>query len=120
MSSTPQTGDKDTKYFLSLIVPAYKAESIIEKVLSRYKETLDGIRYPYEIICVVDGNVDNTYKKASMFASRYPHLVKVVGYEKNLGKGYAVRFGMAKSKGNLIAFADTGFEIDPKAIYMLL
>ena len=46
--------------------------------------------------------------------------LKVVGYEKNHGKGYAVRYGMARAKGDLISFIDSGMDINPNGLSMLL
>lgn len=71
----------------------------------------------YEIICVVDGFLDKTYEQAQKV--KYPK-VKVVGYEHNKGKGYAVRFGMVRSQGELVSFLDAGMDISPKGIMMLM
>lgn len=105
---------------VSVVIPAYKAENFIGKTLDGVKTTLDQIRYPYEIICVVDGHVDKTFEKASKFASLYPRKIKVVGYEENMGKGNAVKFGMAKARGDIIGFIDAGVELNPNGISMLL
>ena len=37
-----------------------------------------------------------------------------------MGKGHAVRFGMAKAKGEIVAFMDVGLDINPNALSMLL
>lgn len=108
------------KRLISVIVPAYRAEDYIQKNLERIKSVLDQVRYPYEIICVVDGRLDKTFERATKVSSKYPSKVKVVGYEENLGKGHAVRFGMAKSKGDLIAFIDAGMDLNPNSLSMLL
>ena len=42
--------------------------------------------------------------------------VTVVGYDHNKGKGYAVRYGMARASGNVISFIDAGMDIDPNDI----
>lgn len=104
---------------ISVIVPCYKQEQTIAKDLKRIKEVLDKLRYPTELICVVDGKVDKTFERASGFAEKYEN-VKVIGYETNRGKGYAIRFGMAESKGELIAFIDAGMDINPNGLSMLL
>lgn len=102
---------------LSLIIPAYKQEKTIVKDLKRIKILMESIAYPYEIIVVVDGNLDKTAQEARKVHS--PHI-KVVGYEKNHGKGYAVRFGMANAKGRLIAFLDAGMDLHPKALQYMI
>lgn len=111
--------EKLNKQQISIIIPAYKAEKFIQKDLLRIKGVLDEIRYSYEIICVVDGKVDNTFDSAKKVAKKHSQI-KVVGYLTNLGKGHAVRYGMAKSKGDVVAFIDAGFDINPNGISMLL
>lgn len=105
---------------LSVIVPAYKQEKTIKKDLENIDKTLGiglGSGYDYEIICVVDGILDDTFKNARKIKS---DKVNVIGYKTNRGKGYAVRFGMSKAKGDLISFLDAGREIRPTGIMMLL
>lgn len=102
---------------LSVIVPAYKQEKTIAEDLRRIEEVLKQIRYDYEVICVVDGKVDKTFESAERIESA---KIKVVGYRKNRGKGYAVRYGMARARGDLIAFIDSGMDIDPNGISMIL
>lgn len=108
-----------TTPILSIIVPAYKKEATIVKDLTRILTVTSKIRYPSEIICVVDGKVDATYKKAFQFAVKQSRL-RVYGYPTNKGKGHAVRFGMAHSRGKIIAFLDAGMEINPNSLSMIL
>lgn len=103
--------------FLSVIVPAYRQQRTIVKDIESLDLVLRKIRYDYEIICVVDGFVDKTYQNAKKIASS---KIKVYGYEQNKGKGYAVRYGMARSKGSLVAFIDAGMDISPEGLPMLL
>lgn len=106
--------------FLSLVVPSYKHEKTIKADLENIDRTLsEGLpaNYNYEIICVVDGFLDKTYENAKKVKSRH---VKVIGYEKNHGKGYAVRYGMKQAKGDLISFLDAGMDISPKGVMMLM
>jgi len=108
------------KTLLSVVVPAYKQERTIKKDLKSIVRVLDeglGGDYNYEIICVVDGEIDGTLKEA--LKVKLPRL-KVYSYHENRGKGYAVRYGMERSKGDLISFLDAGMDISPKGIMMLL
>lgn len=104
---------------ISIIVPAFKQEKTIVKDLSKIKQVLDKLRYASELICVVDGKIDQTFERASKFAKHYPN-VKVIGYEINRGKGYAVRFGMAESRGDVVVFIDAGMDLNPNGLSMLL
>lgn len=104
---------------LSVIVPAYKQAKTIKKDLKNIHQVLsEGLKgTAFEIICVVDGTIDNTFKNAKKLNIL---RLKVFGYEKNMGKGYAVRFGMARAKGDLISFLDAGMDISPKGMMMLM
>lgn len=108
---------KENNQLLSVIIPAYRQEKTIIKDLRRIKEVLDKVRYDYEIIVVVDGFVDRTYERV---VSTKLSKTKVYGLEVNHGKGYALRYGTARAKGDLIIFLDAGMEIDPNGISMVL
>ncbi len=108
---------KEKGLFLSVIVPAYRQEKTIVADLRRLRHTLQQIPYRSEIICVVDGQVDKTYARAKTLHN--PNL-RVFAYRHNHGKGYAVRYGMARARGNLIAFIDAGMDIDPSGLLMAL
>jgi len=102
---------------LSVIVPTYNQEKTIERDIKKIISVLEEIRYDYEAIVVVDGMVDKTYQMAQKLESK---KIKIVGYETNHGKGYAVRFGIAKSKGDIIGFMDAGGDLNEKWLSMML
>ena len=105
---------------VSIIVPAYKQEKTIVRDLTRIYKVLNKLRYPSELICVVDGKIDDeTFERASRLTDKYPNI-KVIGYETNKGKGYAVRFGMAASRGDVVGFIDSGMDLNPNGLSMLL
>lgn len=104
---------------ISVIVPAFRQEKTIGKDLRRIKEVLNKLRYPSELIVVVDGKIDGTFQEALKFAAK-EDSIKVIGYEHNRGKGYAVRFGMAESKGDVVGFIDAGMDLNPEGLFMLL
>ena len=112
--------DPHKRKLVSVIIPAYKAEKFIKKNILHIKDVLDQTRYRYEIICVVDGQMDNTFKEAQKVERQFPNTVKVIGYLTNMGKGHAVRYGMARAKGEMVGFIDAGGDLDPNGISMLL
>ncbi len=106
------------KKLLSVIVPAYAQAHTIKNDLENIDRVLKkGLRgYDYEVICVVDGRVDSTWQEAKKVIRP---KIKVIGYQHNKGKGYAVRYGMARSRGDLVSFLDAGMEISPVSLMML-
>jgi len=112
--------DKKRNRLLSVIVPAYKQEKTIKKDLETINKILKeglGAEVDYEIICVVDGEIDGTGREALRVKSSKVH---VCSYKENKGKGYAVRYGMKQAKGDLISFLDAGMDISPKGMMMLM
>lgn len=103
----------------SIVVPAYKQEKTIVSDVENLKGIADQIKYPVEIIFVVDGIVDKTLQLLSKKIKKYPNF-KVLSYKKNKGKGYAVRFGMEKSCGEIVGFIDAGMDIDPQGLLLAL
>lgn len=109
---------KNNQHFLSVIVPVYKQEKTISKDLRNINRVLKQIRYDYEIIVVVDGiKIDKSYQRIKALKIK---KIKVYSYKNNHGKGYAVRYGMAKTKGDYIAFIDAGMEINPNGLSMII
>ncbi|MFA6602451.1 MAG: glycosyltransferase [Candidatus Shapirobacteria bacterium] len=109
---------KSNNHFLSVIVPVYRQQATIKADITSIHRTLSQLRYNFELIVVVDGtNIDQSYQRAK--GLKLAHL-KVIGYPNNYGKGYAVRYGMAHSRGDYISFIDAGMEIDPNGISLLI
>lgn len=100
-----------------MIIPFYQAEKNVVDNLKRVQGVLEESGYDYEIIAVVDGKIDKTYQRAKKISSK---RIKIIGYQKNHGKGYALRYGMARSQGELIGFIDGGEDLNPIGLRMLL
>ena len=108
---------KNKQNLVSLIIPAYKQEKTIVEDLMQIKGALDQLRYDYEMIVIIDGKVDKTFEKAKKFESS---KVRIFGYDTNHGKGYAIRYGMERAKGKIIGFIDSGMDLDPNGLSILL
>lgn len=111
---------QNKKSLLSVVVPSYKEGKTIKKDLEILEKTLkEGLpsNYDYEIICVEDGQFDNTREEVKKVKSK---KLQFFTYKENKGKGYAVRFGMKNAKGDYISFMDAGRDIKEKGIMMIL
>lgn len=102
---------------LSIIIPAYKQEKTIARDILTLYHNLGKLDVNYEIIVVVDGFLDGTYDRIKAIKNS---KLKIYGWEKNQGKGHAVKYGMLKAKGDVIGFIDAGMDIDPSGVSMLL
>ena len=105
------------KVDVSVILCAYNEEDIIEKTLDEVNRVLMKTGWNYEIILVDDGSSDDTKKKAIEYRDRNGiDYLKVVSYEKNLGKGNAIKIGFEHSNGDFIVIMDSDLDIDPSYI----
>lgn len=102
---------------VSLIIPTYRQEKVIVANVKKLVQVMEELPYKFEIIVVIDGLVDKTNEKISPFKST---KVKIYQYERNQGKGYAVKLGGLHAKGDIIGFIDAGMDIDPTGLSMLL
>lgn len=107
-----------TQPFLSVIIPVYKKEKTIQDDVSNILRVLEKTPYDFEIIPVVDGtSLDHSFEALQKI--QHPR-VHPQGYTENRGKGYAVRYGMKTARGDVVTFIDSGMDIDPQGIIMLL
>lgn len=97
---------------LSVIIPVLNEESTIENIVKRVARERD----VYEIVVVNDGSTDNTLKILNKLkkAKRYQDLLKVFNHKTNLGKGSAIKTGVAKVKGDFVIIQDADLEYDPE------
>ena len=89
---------------ISLCVPMYNESSIIADSAKQIHEYMtEHFGNDFEVIFADDGSVDGS---AKIVTDLNLSNVKVVGYEKNQGKGCAVRHGVLASLGEIVIFTD--------------
>ena len=65
-----------------------------------------------EIIVLNDGSRDGTRRALDAFAIAHPE-VAMIHLPDNRGKGHAVRMGITRSTGTVVAIQDADLELDP-------
>jgi len=96
---------------LSFVLPAYNEGDYIEGALDSLDRAVKETGLGYEVVVVDDGSLDLTRVKAVRYASRNGH-VRVIGYDRNVGKGHAVKEGFMRAVGEAVVFVDSDLEID--------
>jgi glycosyltransferase involved in cell wall biosynthesis len=99
-----------TNDLISIIVPVYNEAGTIQAVLERLLAI--ELPAPREIIVINDGSSDGT--RAALDAlTGLDTRITIVHVDPNRGKGHAVRLGIARSRGTVVAIQDADLELDP-------
>lgn len=104
---------------ISVVCPFYNEEAIIEKAIEGMANALETLNHDWELILVNDGSVDNSFALADGVASKYPY-VKIIGYELNRGRGYALRHGISHSVGDIVVTTEVDLSWGDDIVHRLI
>jgi len=99
---------------ISVVIPVFNEELTIGNVVERVKAVLQKLGFKYEIIVVDDFSTDRSLELSNRRG------VKVYSLKKHMGKGYALRAGFAKAKGDIITTIDSDGSHRPEELPSLL
>lgn len=92
---------------LSIVIPAFNEESRLGESVRKTLVYLSQENPSAELIVVDDGSSDTTAKIAETVCAEFPAVkTKVIRYEKNRGKGFAVKTGLLVAVGDIALFTD--------------
>jgi len=97
----------DYKPFISIILPCFNEEAILENNISTIVSYLREreFKYNWEIVIINDGSRDSTGKIADALADKSQHI-RVIHHPTNLNLGNALKTGFKNSKGEIIVVLD--------------
>lgn len=90
---------------LSIIIPCFNCEPTIIKTIYSILNSID--INEYEVICIDDASVDKTRDLLRQIERKFPHVVKILTLEINMGVSYARNYGLINAKGDWILFVDS-------------
>jgi len=96
---------------ISVVIPAYNEADRIVRTLHQTLRYLEKQADPSEIIVVSDGSTDNTQAVVESFPRADHVTLRVLAYSPNRGKGYAVRYGMLRARGDQVLFMDADYSV---------
>jgi glycosyltransferase involved in cell wall biosynthesis len=106
---------------ISIVIPAFNEEDRVGGTIREILEYLDREKIDGELIVVDDGSSDSTSDTARSAFEAFDNIpARVIRYEENRGKGFAVRTGLMAAEADIALFSDadlsTPIEELPKLI----
>lgn len=92
---------------LSIIIPAFEEAERVRGTIGRIMSYLTAIGLQAEVIVVDDGSADETSDISKDACAQFPDISsRIIRYEQNRGKGFAVRTGLRAAKADIALFSD--------------
>jgi dolichol-phosphate mannosyltransferase len=104
-------GTVDTRYRLSLILPAWNEQATIRQAIQEAALALAVLTDDFELIVVDDGSTDNTAELVRAASAKHPG-VRLIQHHRNKGYGAALRTGFTAARHALVAFTDADCQFD--------
>jgi len=115
MATRPLTPRYQPVPELSLVIPCFNEESVIDETHRRLITTLEQIAQPFELIYVDDGSRDRTPAKLAEI-QQSDSRVRVVALSRNFGHQLAITAGLNHSRGRAVVIIDADLQDPPEVI----
>lgn len=104
---------------LSVVLPAYREEAGIERMLGALEDVLGSMTQAFEVIVVDDGSPDRTFEVVSGLCLARPWL-RAIRFSRNFGKEAALLAGLEAAQGEAVITMDADLQHPPASIPQFL
>lgn len=101
--------------YLSIVVPAYNEARRLPPTLEKMAEFFGKLGRPYEVLIIVERSADGTLEIAARFAAQQAHF-QAIDNAVQRGKGYAVRSGLLRARGEFVFYMDADLSVPLAAV----
>jgi polyisoprenyl-phosphate glycosyltransferase len=105
--------------FISVVVPLYDEELVVDKMYQRLTEVLKKNNLDYEIILINDGSKDGTMEAVRAICKK-DRAVKLLSFSRNFGHQIAITAGMDKAAGQVVVIMDADLQDPPEVILQMI
>lgn len=101
---------------LSLIIPIFKNEKNIPALLDAVRYIKSSSKLPFEIVYVVDGSPDLSYKLLQEEIKSLDYPAQLLAHSRNFGSFAAIRAGLKYARGSYFAVMAADLQEPPELI----
>ena len=109
-----------TTHRVSIVVPVYNERENIAPLLKRVHDAMEKFRYPWELIVVDDGSIDDSSMRLADEREKYGPHVRALYLQRNFGQTAAMQSGIDAARGDVIVTIDGDLQNDPTDIPRLV
>ena len=109
----------DAQPLVSIIVPLYNEELVIDALHARLLALIDGNKLNCEVVFVNDGSRDGTLGKAKEICRNDPRF-KLLSFSRNFGHQLAVTAGMDAARGDAVVIIDADLQDPPEVLLTMI
>ena len=113
MTTPIKTRDYDP--LISLIVPVFNEQDVVEIFLEKTSKVMEEARLDYEYIFVNDGSTDDTLVRLIKLSANNPRI-RVINLSRNFGKEAGMTAGLDHVRGNVLVPIDVDLQDPPELI----
>jgi polyisoprenyl-phosphate glycosyltransferase len=107
--------DEKKAELLSVVVPAYNEEEVLEEFYDRLIGVLSGLSMNFEILFVNDGSTDKTLNVLNTLRDKDEH-VAILDLSRNFGKEIALSAGLQNAIGDAVIMIDADLQHPPELL----
>ena len=102
---------------LSIIIPVFNSEAILENLVTRINLALNNQKYPskFEILLVNDCSHDNSWEKIKFLCKKFENI-EGINLTKNFGQHNAIMAGLNECAGDMVIMMDDDLQHPPESI----
>ena len=106
-------------FVATLVLPTYNASAFVEETVARLQR-FAAAHDDWCVLFVCDGCSDDTVPKLRQLLDGSSHQLRVEAYDRNRGKGYALRRGMTLAETPYKIYTDCDLAYDPEEAVKIL
>lgn len=104
-----------TRPLISVVVPVYKAEKMLDELYRRLAQALEAVTLHFEIVLVDDCGGDNSWGVIERLAAADPR-VHGLQFSRNFGQHYGITAGLDHCSGDWVVVMDCDLQDQPEEI----